>query len=254
MLRTEPKVEAVKTSAGEMGVYLARPAGAAKEKRPGLLLIQEIFGVNHHIQDVVRRFAAAGFVVAAPDIFHRTGTWVSLDYTQFAETRPHTAALTRDLVVADMQAALDLLAAQPDVDPNRIGVVGYCFGGRASLVAAEVFPDRIKASAIYYGGGIVADAPDAPINLVHQVKCPIIGFFGGLDKHIPPEMVANFEAALTKAGVDNRIYCYPYADHGFFCDARASFNARAAEDAWHRTLHFFHANLGPVPAVEWGTL
>ncbi|HYF79516.1 MAG TPA: dienelactone hydrolase family protein [Symbiobacteriaceae bacterium] len=251
MLRTEPRVEAVKAQAGEMGIYLARPSGRTGEKRPGLLLMQEIFGVNDHIQDVVRRFAAAGYVVAAPDVFHRTGTWLSFGYDQFAETRPHTSALNEDLVVDDMQAALDFLAAQPDVDPTRIGVVGYCFGGRASLVAAIRMPKMIKAAAIYYGGGIVADAPQAPIHRVGEVRCPVIGFFGAQDGHIPPEAVAKLEAALTEAGVSNEIFCYPYAGHGFCCDARPSYHPRAAQDAWHRTLGFFGAHLGPVPAVEW---
>jgi carboxymethylenebutenolidase len=260
MFRTDVKIEASKTMAprstadgspAEMPVYVARPEGKPGVRRPGLLLIQEIFGVNPHIQDVVRRFAAAGYVVVAPDIFYRAGHWLSFGYDQMAEARPIVATLKPELVIGDMAAALEFLAAQPDVDPNRLGSVGYCFGGRASLIAATRFNDRIKAAAVYYGGGIVSDDPAAPINQVGNIKCPVIGFFGGLDKHIPPEHAQKLEQALTEAGVANEVYCYPYADHGFFCDARPSFHPRAAEDAWVRTLAFFGANLGPVPDVTW---
>jgi carboxymethylenebutenolidase len=255
MYRTEPIVEIAKPDVtrgdGAMGVYLARPKGEAGRKRPAILLMQEIFGVNEHIQDVTRRFAAAGYVVAAPDVFYRTGRWLSFGYNQFAETRTHTAALNEEGVVGDMEATLNLLASQPDVDPARIGVVGFCFGGRMSLVAAIRLQRIIKAAAVFYGGGIVSDAPEAAVNRVASITCPVIGFFGAKDAHIPPEHVQRLEQALTAARVNNEIFCYPYADHGFLCDARPSFNARAAEDAWHRTMQFFGAHLGPVPDVEW---
>ena len=258
MLRTTPRVEAVKAvtrrdtadgSPAELPVYLARPQDGGR--RPGLLLLQEIFGVNDHIQDVAHRFAAAGYVVAAPDILYRTGAWQSYGYEQIAEILPLFTALQPEQILGDMRAALDLLAAQPDVDPARLGVVGYCFGGRQSLVAAERLNDRIKAAAIYYGGGIVSDQPAAPINRVADVRCPVVAFFGARDKNIPVAHVARLEQALTAAGVPNEVYCYPYADHGFFCDARASYHPRAAQDAWQRTLNFLATSLGPVPAVSW---
>lgn len=261
MLRQEPRVEATRMmisrdtadgSPAEMPVYLARPAGSAAGKRPGLILIQEIFGVNPHIQDVTRRFAAAGYVVVAPDIFYRTAHWLSFNYDQVADVRPIVSTLTEDLVVGDLQAAFDCLAAQPDVDPDRLGVVGYCFGGRMSFVSASRFPDRVKAVAIYYGGGIAVTASGTPpIDRVGQIACPVIAFYGALDKHIPREHVEKLSSALDGAGVNNQVYYYPYADHGFFCDARAQFHPRAAEDAWHRTLWFFSTHLGPVPAAEW---
>jgi carboxymethylenebutenolidase len=262
MYRTEVAIETAKLfvprdtadgSPAQMPVCLARPQGTPGVRRPGLLLIQEIFGVNQHIQDVVRRFAAAGYVVAAPDLFYRSGHWLSFGYDQFAEARPIVNRLTGDQVTGDLAATLDFLAAQPDVDPARLGTVGYCFGGRASLVAASRFGERVKAAAVYYGGGIVSDQPDAPVTRVGTIRCPVVGFFGGLDKHIPPEHAQRLEQALTQAGIPNAIYCYPYADHGFFCDARPSYNPRAAQDAWQRTLAFFAANLGPVPEVAWQT-
>lgn len=258
MLFTDPVVHAVKEQTPDgVPVYMARPAGNGHSpKRPALLLIQEIFGVNEHIQDVVRRFAAAGYVVAAPDIFHRTAPWLAFGYDQFAEVRPIVATLTEESVMADIEATVNLLGAQPDVDPDRIGVVGYCFGGRMSFITAARLGERIKASAIYYGGGLGASQPSEawpvpPLERAGQIRCPVIGFFGALDKHIPREHVENLDNALGAAGVNRQIYYYPYADHGFFCDARPSFHPRAAEDAWHRTLSFFSAHLGPVPEVSW---
>lgn len=262
MFRTQVQVESAKLMArrdpadgspAEMPVFIARPQGPTRVRRPALLLIQEIFGINPHIQDVVQRFAAQGYVVVAPDLFYRSGHWHSFTYEadQREAIKPMLGLLTEELVMGDVTAALDFLAAQPDVDPDRIGVVGYCYGGRISLLTAMRLPERVKAAALYYGGGLVTDQPDAPVNRVGSIRCPVIGFYGALDKHIPQAQVERLEQALTAAGVNNEIYCYPDADHGFACDARASYGARAAQDAWQRTLRLFEAQLGPVPAVDW---
>lgn len=264
MLLTELTVKTARTMAArkvsdgapsQIPVYIARPDGP-QERRPGLLLIQEIFGVNEHIQDVANRLAAAGYVVVAPDIFHRSGHWQMYGYDQFDVVRPIVSTLTEELVMSDLEAALDFLAAQSDVDPSRLGVTGYCFGGRMSFLTAARLAGRVKASAIYYGGGIGGGQtsegwPVSPLDRAGQIKSPVIAFFGALDKHIPREHVERIDAALEAAGVDHQIFYYPYADHGFFCDARPSYNPRAAQDAWHRTLEFFEAHLGPVPAVTW---
>lgn len=261
MLRTAPLIETEKVlapretadgSPATLPLYIARPAGTPGTRRPALLVVQEIFGVNPHIQDVTRRFAANGYVAVAPDIFHRSGHWISLGYDQMSEGRSYAVSLTEDLVTGDLKAAFDHLAAQPDVDPERMGVVGYCFGGRMSFVAAARLGDRVKASATYYGGGIVSNQPGyAPVDRAQQIKCPVIAFYGALDRHIPREHVERLENALAAAGVDHKVYYYPEADHGFFCDARAAYNPRCAQDAWHRTLWFFGRHLGPAPAVNW---
>lgn len=261
----EPVVQALKTvapresadgSPPELPVYLARPQGGASGRRPGLVVIQEIFGVNAHIQDVARRFARMGYAVVSPDLFYRNGAWQEYAYSDVPSARVQMAALTEEGVVGDLRAALDFLAAQPDVDPARLGVVGYCLGGRLSWVAASRLPERVKAAAIYYGGGIILEQttpnwPVSPLERAGQIRCPVIGFFGGLDQHLPRAYVERVDGALAAAGVNRQIFYYPEADHGFFCDARATYNARAAQDAWHRTLRFFAAHLGPVPAVDW---
>jgi carboxymethylenebutenolidase len=243
-------------SPAKLPVFVARPRSDGSVRRPAILLIQEIFGVNPHIQDVARRYAAAGYVVVAPDLFYRTGEWQEYGYTDMAATRPALAPLTEELVMGDIAAALAYLAEQPDVDPTRIGVVGFCFGGRLSFLSAARFSGQVKAAAVFYGGGIVGGAtsdawPRPPIERAGEIRCPVIAFFGGLDKHISADSVVQMDAALGEAGVNRQVFLYPYADHGFVCDARATYNARAAQDAWHRVQGFFGAHLGPVPDVTW---
>lgn len=240
-------------SPAQIPVLIVRPAGtAAGERRPGILLMQEIFGINAHIREVAQRLAAQGFVVAAPDVLYRTGEpWRTFGYDQVGQAVVPFRTLTEELVVGDMAAALDFLGAQPYVDPDRLGAIGFCFGGRASLTAAIRFPGRVKASVVFYGGGIVADSESAPVNRVAAIKCPVLAFFGALDKHILPAHVERLEQALIEAGVENQVYLYTGADHGFFCDHRGGYNPGAAMDAWHRTVRFFHGQLAPVPGVVW---
>lgn len=255
-VKTERDVARLDPAPGEpvsVPVFVARPRDAGA-RRPGLVLIQEIFGVNEHIQDMARRLACNGYVVAAPDLFHRTGPWQTYAYTDVARAMEAAATLTEERTVGDLRAALAYLAAQPDVDPTRLGMIGFCMGGRLTFAGAALLAPMVKAGAIYYGGGITESRPGWPVPLIDRagdVRCPLIAFFGGLDKHIPREQVERIDAALAAAGVNRQVYFYPEADHGFMCDARASYHPRAAQDAWHRTLLFFSAHLGPVPPVSW---
>jgi dienelactone hydrolase len=263
MLYTEPVIKSAKVatarstedgSPAELPLYLARPVSQTPGKRPAILVLQEIFGVNAHIQSVAQRFAAAGYVVAAPDLFYRNGAWQEYGYEDITKPRESLALLTEEKVMGDIAATLAFLAAQPDVDPTRIGVVGFCFGGRMSFLTAARLSGQVKASAVFYGGGIVGQPGGtgaAPIDRAGEIRCPLIAFFGGLDKHIPAESVKLLDDALGEAGVNRQVYLYPWADHGFFCDARKSYDARAAQDAWQRVTGFFGAHLGPVPATDW---
>lgn len=219
-------------------------------KAPGLLVIQEAFGVNDHIRDVCLRFARLGYAVVSPDLYWRDGRWLRLGYDDFASARPLMARLTEEAVLADLETALDFLAAQPEVDAERLGAVGYCMGGRLTWLLASRRPGRLRVAAVYYGGGIVPGLlPESgPAGLPREMP-PLIGFFGGRDRSIPEAHVRRIDQVLEEAGVAHAIYFYPEAEHGFFCDQRPSFSARAAEDAWYRTRLWFGRHLPPAGAA-----
>jgi carboxymethylenebutenolidase len=213
-----------------MNAYVARPAETGKF--PGMLVLQEAFGVNAHIRDITERIAREGFVAIAPELFHRTGAGFEARYDDFPACMPHMQALTEEGQVADIRAAYDWLRAHDQVTPDRIASIGFCMGGRASFLADAALP--LQASISFYGGGIAQQylhrAPD--------MHAPILLFWGGLDTHILAEHRHAVVNALTKAGKQFVNVLVSYADHGFFCDARASYNAAAAGLAWAVTRQF----------------
>ena len=216
----------IKTATGSgMTGYLALPEG---EKGPGLLLVQEIFGVNSHIKEVADLYAAAGFVVLAPDAFWRVQPNVQLGYTP--EDVQKAMGLAKQLDQAqsmiDMQDALKTLRSQPQCG-GKVGVVGYCFGGTVAYKLAT--SDLVDAAVGYYGGGI-AQALDSAKNL----HCPLMLHFGEKDAHITSESVDKIKAALKDQG-HVEIFVYKNADHGFNCDQRASYDRFSAMLAYGRS-------------------
>ncbi len=204
------------------------PAAAA-----GLVVIQEIFGVNHHIRSVCDRFAAAGYRVIAPALFDRVERGVELGYTQEDVQRG------RDLRagVAEADALTDLDAATRWLDGKRKGVVGYCWGGTLAWLSATRLTG-IAAAVGWYGGGIAATKGEQP-------RCPVQLHFGDRDHSIP---IADVEA-IRQAHPEVAVFVYPGAGHGFGCDERASHSKPDADLAQQRTLAFFTANLGPSAAA-----
>jgi carboxymethylenebutenolidase len=228
------------TPDGPMRVYVARPEGAGPF--PGLIVIQEIFGVNDHIQDVTRRFAAEGFVAAAPEVYHRLAQ-KEVPYEDLQTAFGLRSQLTDDQVMMDVDATYELLNRDPQVRQGQIGIVGYCYGGRVAYLAATRNPN-LKAVASYYGGRIVADDPNAPIHFSANIRAPLILFFGEQDQSIPMEQVRQIDETLKRLGKQYELHTYPQAGHGFFCDHRpAHYNAEAAADAWAKTLQFFRQHL-----------
>ena len=229
-----------KTPDGDMRVYVARPEGS--EALPGIIVIQEIFGVNDHIQDVTRRYAEQGFVAAAPEIFHRFER-KEAPYSDIQAGFALRQRLSDDQVMDDVNATYELLNSRSDVQRGQIGIVGFCYGGRVVYLALTRNPN-LKAGAAYYGGGIAADAADAPVNATQNIRAPIHLFFGGKDQSIPAEQVSKIEAALKANNKRYELSWYPEAPHGFFCDAReGSYNAEAAADAFPKTINFFKRTL-----------
>ena len=210
----------------EFAAYTAMPDGQPKA---GLVVIQEIFGVNDHIREVADGYAGAGYAVVAPQIFDRVEPDLELGYTEADMGRGIELAfqeLDMQNTLADLQAAVGHASQY-----GKAGVVGYCFGGLLTwLSACEL--DGVAAASCYYGGGIAGEAGRTP-------RCPVIMHFGELDAHIPMTDVDKVRAAQP----DVPVYVYN-ADHGFNCDHRESHDAPSAALARERTLAFFADNLG----------
>jgi carboxymethylenebutenolidase len=232
-LATE-KVE-IETAGGPLPAYLARPAGEGT--LPAVLVIQEAFGLNEHIEDVARRIAAAGYVALAPDMYHRGGAGRTASYADLGAAIGLMNELKDDEIVADLDAAVAWLRARDDVRGDRIGITGFCMGGRISYLMACARPDAITAAAPFYGGGI-------PIERTATLRCPVLALFGGDDAFIPPEQVSLLRAAVREHDKTVEIVVYPGAPHGFFCNERDSYRADAAADAWRRLTEFLRTHLG----------
>lgn len=217
-----------------MDIYVARPENAAAPA-PAILVFQEAFGVNAHIRDVADRFAKLGFTAIAPELFHRTGRGVEGSYTDFAALAPHFGALTRESLEADVDATHAWLKSDAAIDAARVSAIGFCMGGRVAYLANARLP--LTAAVSFYGGGI---APDL-LPLASKQHAPILMFWGGRDGHILPEHYRAVADALTKAEKVHEQVVFGQADHGFFCDARASYNEQAAPQAWALTLAFLQA-------------
>jgi carboxymethylenebutenolidase len=215
-----------------MQAYAAQPA-AANGAVPGIILLQEAFGVNHHIRSVADRLAQAGYAVVAPELFHRTAApGLEIPYNDFPSAMPHYFAITNEGLTADLQAAHAWLTDQPGVVADKIGSIGFCLGGRVSFLANAVLP--LAAAVSYYGGG-TEQIKDRAADL----HAPHLFFWGGLDQHISKENVAEVIAAVDAAKKPYINTVLSDADHGFHCDERPSYNPAAAHEAWALTLAFF---------------
>ena len=228
------KVELTVSDGTRMAAYVARPGQAGAH--PGLLLFQEAFGVNHHIRNVSDRFAAEGYVVIAPELFHRTAPpGFEGSYTDFAALRPHYEAVTTETAEADLRSAYEWLSSNTQVKADEISSVGFCMGGRVSFLANSVVP--LLSAVSFYGGGIAPGLLDRAANL----GAPSLPIWGGLDKRLTPE----YRKAVTDAlSAQQKIYVnveFSRADHGFFCDERAAYEPHSARQAWALTLEFLRS-------------
>jgi len=213
-----------------MNAYVARPSDSSSH--PGIIVLQEAFGVNLHIRNMCDRFAAEGYIAIAPELFHRTAPGFEGSYTDFAAVMPHMQAMTNEGAAADLRAAHEWLQSQKNVEQDHIFSVGYCMGGRMSFLANATLP--LRAAASFYGGGIAPGLLDR----ASQLHGPMLFCWGGLDKHIPPEQRQAVVDALRKAGKSYVNVEFSDADHGFNCDERASYQPRAARQSWALLLEF----------------
>jgi carboxymethylenebutenolidase len=226
---------------GAMSAALARPA--ADGTYPGVVVVQEAFGLNAHIKDVAARIAREGYVTLAPDLYYREPNAV-VGYDNLPEAIRLMMGLSEDKIVKDMGAAISYLQQRPAVLAGRIGVTGFCMGGRVAFLTACLNP-AVKAAVPFYGGGIGSAMPHgkAPLDHADTLTAPVLLFYGEKDAFIPLDEVERVKTRLAGLKKDAEVVVYPGADHGFFCNERASYHAESAADAWGRLLKFFAKHL-----------
>ncbi|GJE73481.1 dienelactone hydrolase family protein [Methylorubrum suomiense] len=227
----------------EIPAYRAMPASGGPF--PVMLVIQEIFGVHEYIKDVCRRFAKLGYYAIAPDLFARQGDATKADIptirTQIVPKVPDAQ------VMSDLDATTAFAAASGAADVARLGITGFCWGGRIVwLYAAHT--DRPKAGAAFYGilGGAASPPselkPRNPVDVAGALKAPVLGLYAGKDDNIPMPIIDQMQAELKAAGSPSRIEVFPDVPHGFHADYRPTYREDAATEAWAKAQAWFKAN------------
>jgi carboxymethylenebutenolidase len=224
----------------DISAYIASPQEAGTY--PAIIVIQEIFGVNDHIRDVTRRIASEGYIAVAPAIYQRLAPGFETGYTpEDIKIGREYKDRTRDRELeSDIQATIAYLYALPRVKKGGIGTIGFCFGGHVVYLVSTL--EDIQVTASFYGAGITTMTPgggEPTVMRTPQIKGTMYAFFGMLDASIPVTQVDQIEGELEKYRIPHRVFRYEDADHGFFCDQRASYNAAAASDAWGHVLELF---------------
>jgi carboxymethylenebutenolidase len=224
--------------------YIARPEGDGPF--PAVLMCYEIFGMAEtpegaqHMREVASRFVDQGYVAIIPDVF------TARDEFPRVENGTIVGAPSDAEFETDLTAGIRYLQEQPYVRSDRVGVIGWCGGGRQAFFMAARSAD-VKAAVGFYGRPVNRAAterqPVSPIDLIPQMNCPIFGAFGEADPGIPVALVHDFEVALERAGKTHEIHVYSGAPHGFMNDQRESYRELAAKDAWRRALRFFDQHL-----------
>ena len=239
----------------EISAYLARPATSGA--LPVVIVLQEIFGVNHHIRDITERFAREGYLAIAPALYQRTAPDFEIGYTKedMSLGKSYAQQTTAAELLGDIQATIDYLKAENlfqdwTILPPKaraIGCIGFCFGGHVAYLAATL-PD-IKATASFYGAGIALRTPGGgtpTLTRTPEISGTIYTFFGAEDASIPPEQVAEIRAELEKNQIKHKVLIYEGAGHGFFCNARDSYNPLAAAFAFQEVQQLFQRELRDV--------
>lgn len=219
--------------AAPMQAQLARPAGSA---RAGILLLQEAFGVNDHMRELARRFAAAGYLAVVPDLYHRSATGFTAAYDDIETARAQMALLTDAGLTQDLKAARHWLVATAGIHEHRIASVGFCLGGYVSFLAALTLP--LAAAVSFYGVGI-----PRLLERLGELSAPMLFFWGGQDHAIDAQQRRLVIGALDRAEKPYTHVLFSATGHGFFCDQRASYNHFAAVQAWALTEVFLAQRL-----------
>jgi carboxymethylenebutenolidase len=228
--------ESTQVDGQPMRIYTSVPAGAGA--RPAVVVIQHQGGVDEFVEEMTERVASAGFVGAAPDLYHRDGP----DCRDDGPTR--RARLVDVNVVKDVNATVEFLRRHAAVDARRLGIVGFCMGGRVAYLMAAAQP-AFRAAVDYYGGNIMVPwgSGPAPFERTGEIQCPLIGFFGEEDANPSPADMRKLDAELTRCGKPHEFYSYPGANHAFMNRRGARYHAQADRDSWPKALAFFEKHL-----------
>ena len=242
------------TPDGVLDCYVFEPAGAGPW--PAVVLYMDAFGIRDDLDVMATRLAAAGYVVAVPNLYHRSGAFPPFDPALVATGGAERdrfmgmiKSINGDLVMRDTAAVLAHLDTRPSVRAGHIGTVGYCMGGGYALRAAGVFPDRVAAAASFHGGSLATDRPDSPHQLASRMRARLYVGVAGIDPGFTDEQRQRLDAALREAGVDYEIEIYQGAQHGFAVHNHRVYDRAASERHWERLLGLFDGALHGAPAV-----
>jgi carboxymethylenebutenolidase len=238
----------IPTSAGEIPGYVAMPArtGKAKGKKSSVILVvQEIFGVHEHIKDVCRRLAKKGYFAVAPDLFVRQGDVTKL--SSIDAIRGIVDKVPDAQVMSDLDATVAWAKTSEATDTEKLGITGFCWGGRVTWLYAAHNP-KLKAGVAWYGR-LASDRderrPRQPVDIAGILSAPVLGLYGEKDQGIPLDTVETMKKALgagSPAAKKSQIRTYPKAGHAFLADYRPSYEPESAADGWRRLLAWFKAN------------
>ena len=231
----------IKTADGEIPAYRAMPASGSNF--PTILVVQEIFGVHEHIKDVCRRFAKLGYFAVAPELYARQGDVSKMSDIQ-AVIREVVSKVPDKQVMSDLDATVAYAKGTGKADTAKLGITGFCWGGRVVWLYAAHNPN-LKAGVAWYGrlvGQSSELTPKHPVDVAAEIKAPVLGLYGGADTGIPVDTVEQMKKALTAAGKKHEFVVYPDTPHAFHADYRPSYRKDAAEDGWKRAVAWFKAN------------
>lgn len=230
----------IPVAGGDMPAYSARPTGAGPF--PTVLVVQEIFGVHEYIRDVCRRLAHLGYLAIAPELFARQG-----DPTKIKSVQDIISGIVAKVPDEQVLSDLDACAAWAPTnggDPARLGITGFCWGGRITWLYAARNP-KIKAAVAWYGrldGEINERTPRHPLDAVEEIRVPVLGLYAGQDQNIPVSDMEQMGSLLAKGSSRSAFQVYPDAPHAFHADYRPTYRKDAAEDGWKRLTAWFKEN------------
>ena len=228
----------IPTASGDIPGYRAMPASGGPF--PVILVVQEIFGVHEHIKDICRRLAKLGYFAVAPELYYRQGDVSTMK--EISEIFSKVVSKVPDSqVMSDLDAAVAWARASGKADTGRLGITGFCYGGRIVWLYAAHNPG-LKAGVAWYGRLMTdktENQPKHPLDLVNEIRAPVLGLYGGADQGIPNETVEKMQAALKAANKPSEIVLYPDTPHGFHADYRPTYRKEQADDGWKRLRAWF---------------